>query len=121
MPFSARQGTSHNHNPDTSAFGTAEWGFTSSSAFWGTGVFADGADLGLGVAFRVLGTHRLEARAAVQNGRGMGALKTIGALQEAVLRRSLRRHDHDVDQSLWTILQEDWIGARAACRSRLVH
>src|SRR5919109_2827996 len=55
-------------------FGTAEWGFAIGSAFWGTGVFVDSAKLVVDFTFEVVGTHRLEARAAVQNGRGNGAL-----------------------------------------------
>ena len=46
-------------------FGTAEWGFAIGSAFWGTGVFMDGAKMVVDFAFDVVGTHRLEARAAV--------------------------------------------------------
>ena len=51
-------------------FATAEWGFAIGSAFWGTGVFRASADLVLDFAFETLGVHRLEARAAVRNGRG---------------------------------------------------
>src|SRR5881398_3741092 len=47
---------------------TAEWGFAIGSPFWGTGIFADGADLVLEFAFETLGVHRLEARCAVKNG-----------------------------------------------------
>ena len=56
-------------------FATAEWGFAIGSAFWGTGVFKASADLVLEFAFDTLGVHRLEARAAVRNGRGTGALR----------------------------------------------
>ena len=70
-------------------FATAEWGFAIGSAFWGTGMFLDGAQLVVNFAFDVIGTHRLEARAAVKNGRGNGALRKLGATQEGVLRRSL--------------------------------
>src|SRR5215208_228810 len=55
-------------------FGTAEWGFAIGSAFWGTGAFVDGAKMVIDFAFDVIETHRLEARAAVANGRGNGAL-----------------------------------------------
>src|ERR687889_240192 len=48
-------------------FSTAEWGFALGSSFWGTGVFVDGAKLVVNFAFNVVGTHRLEARAAVAN------------------------------------------------------
>ena len=50
------------------------------------------------------GTHRLEARAALQNGRGNGALRKVGAVQEGVLRRSFLRNGEYLDQALWTIL-----------------
>ena len=89
-------------------FGTAEWGFALGSAFWGTGIFVDGAHMVLDFAFETIGVHRLEARAAVQNGRGNGALRKLGAVQEGVLRRSFLRNGQYLDQSLWSILDEDW-------------
>src|SRR5216117_2083107 len=66
-------------------FGTAEWGFALAAEFWGTGLFVDAAHLAIDFAFEVIGTYRLEARAALKNGRGNGALKKIGAVQEGVL------------------------------------
>jgi RimJ/RimL family protein N-acetyltransferase len=89
-------------------FATAEWGFAIGSPFWGTGVFSDGAKLVVEFSFDVLHAHRLEARAAVQNGRGNGALRKIGALQEGILRKSFLRNGEYLDQILWTILDEDW-------------
>src|SRR5204862_6316189 len=68
-------------------FSTAEWGFAIGSMFWGTGVFQDGAELLLAFAFDTLDVHRLEARAAVSNGRGNGALLKVGAVREAILRK----------------------------------
>lgn len=92
---------------------TAEWGFAIGSPYWGTGVFVDGARLVVDFTFDVLGVHRLEARAAVQNGRGNGALRKLGAVQEGILRRSFLRHGEYLDQVLWTILDEDWRHAKA--------
>src|SRR3954452_11193453 len=69
-------------------FGTAEWGFAIGSDFWGTGVFQEGAALVLDFAFDAVGAHRLEARVAVRNGRGIGALQKLGAVQECRLRSS---------------------------------
>ncbi len=89
-------------------FGTAEWGFALGSAYWGTGVFQEGADLLVTFAFQTVGVHRLEARAAVRNGRGNGALKKIGAVQEGLLRKSFLKDGEYLDQALWTILAEDW-------------
>ena len=95
-------------------FGTAEWGFALGSAFWGSGLFVSGAQLMIDFAFDVIGVHRLEARAAVENGRGNGALRKIGAVQEGILRHSFLRHGRFLDQALWAILPED------RCRSKAV-
>ena len=89
-------------------FGTAEWGFAMGSEYWGSGIFAEGASLILEFAFDVIGTSRLEARAATANGRGNGALRKLGAVQEGVLRRSFLRNGQYYDQVLWGILAEDW-------------
>jgi len=100
-----------------SGFQTAEWGFAIGSPYWGTGVFQDGAELVLDFAFEHVGVHRLEARAAVRNGRGNGALRKLGAVQEGVLRKSFLRNGEYLDQVLWTILDEDWT-ARATWASQ---
>ena len=89
-------------------FGSAEWGFAIGSPFWGTGVFAQCAELVLNFSFETLGVHRLEARAAVRNGRGNGALRKVGATCEGVLRRSFLRNGEYLDQHLWSILDTDW-------------
>lgn len=89
-------------------FTTAEWGFALGSAYWGTGIFLDSANLAVNFAFEVVGAHRLEARAAVANGRGNGALRKIGAIPEAMLRKSLCRHGEYLDQTLWSIARCDW-------------
>jgi ribosomal-protein-alanine N-acetyltransferase len=93
-------------------FGTAEWGFAIGSSFWGTGVFQDGAELVLEFAFGTLGVHRLEARAAVLNSRGIGALRKIGAVKEGVLRKSLERNGQFLDQALYAVLDSDWRASR---------
>ncbi len=102
-------------------FGTAEWGFALGSPFWGTGIFPEAARLVVDFVFDTIGTHRLEARAAVANGRGNGALKKLGAVQEGILRKSLFRHGLYLDQILWTILDEDWRAAKPGWRPSLVH
>lgn len=89
-------------------FRTAEWGFALGSPYWGTGLFVEGARLVVDFAFETVGVHRLEARSAVANGRGNGALRKIGAVQEGVLRRSFLRNAVYHDQVLWAILAEDW-------------
>jgi RimJ/RimL family protein N-acetyltransferase len=94
-------------------FATAEWGFAIGSAFWGSGAFMEGAKLVVDFAFDTIGVHRLEARAAVQNGRGNGALRKVGAVQEGTLRRSFLRNGEYLDQALWSILDTDWRKAKA--------
>jgi RimJ/RimL family protein N-acetyltransferase len=100
-------------------FGTAEWGFALGSAFWGTGVFMDGARMVIDFAFNTIQTHRLEARAAILNGRGNGALRKIGAMQEGILRKSFLRNGEYLDQALWTILDEDWRAQRVIWGARI--
>jgi RimJ/RimL family protein N-acetyltransferase len=97
-------------------FGTAEWGFAIGSQFWGTGVFQEGAELVLDFAFDTIGVNRLEARAAVLNGRGNGALQKIGAVQECVLRKSFLRNEQYLDQVLYAILDSDRRESAAAVR-----
>lgn len=89
-------------------FSTAEWGFAFGSPFWGTGIFKEAAELVLDFTFETIGVHRLEARAAVRNGRGNGALRKIGAVCEGVLRGAFLRNGEYLDQHLWSILDRDW-------------
>ncbi len=89
-------------------FETAEWGFALGAAFWGTGLFVDAAQLALQFAFDVVGVQRMEARAVAINGRGNGALRKLGAIQEGVLRRSFQRDGQRQDQVLWSILSDEW-------------
>jgi RimJ/RimL family protein N-acetyltransferase len=96
------------------AFSTAEWGFALGSAFWGTGVFEEGAGLVMTFAFETLNVHRLEARATVNNGRGNGALQKIGAVQEGILRKSFLRNGVYLDQVLYGIAKDDWQTGRDA-------
>lgn len=89
-------------------FATAEWGFAIGSSFWGSGTFAEAASLLLDFAFDVVGVHRLEARASIANGRGNGALRKVGAVQEGILRRAFLHRGKYHDQVLWSILSDDW-------------
>jgi RimJ/RimL family protein N-acetyltransferase len=101
-------------------FSTAEWGFAIGAPYWGTGVFMDAGRLVVEFAFESVGVHRLEARAAVVNGRGNGALAKIGAVKEAVLRQSFLRHGEYLDQALWSIVKDDWRQAKAVWGS-IIH
>jgi ribosomal-protein-alanine N-acetyltransferase len=101
------------------SFANAEWGFALGSAYWGTGLFAGGATQVLNFAFETVGVIRLEARAVVVNGRGNGALRKIGAVQEGVLRRSFVRRGQHYDQVMWSMLAEDWHRRRSLHRVRV--
>ena len=105
-------------------FELAEWGFAIGSPFWGTGVFEEGATLVLDFVFNTLNVHRLEARAAVRNGRGHGALLKMGAVPEGILRKSLLHEGRHVDQVMYSMLNEDWQARDAtthATARRLLH
>ena len=102
-------------------FGTSEWGFAVASEFWGTGIFSDGARLAIGFAFDTLGTRRLEARASLANARGNAALQKLGAVREAILRKSFLRYGELHDQALWTILADEWQDARELSFSSGIH
>jgi RimJ/RimL family protein N-acetyltransferase len=90
------------------SFEAAEWECTIKPASRGTGIFLEAARLVGSFAFGVVGTHRLEARVLLQHGRANGALRKLGAVQEGVLRRSVRRVDEYFDQVLWSLLKDDW-------------
>jgi RimJ/RimL family protein N-acetyltransferase len=90
------------------AFEAAEWECTIAPSSRGTGIFLEAARLVGSFAFGAVGTHRLEARVAIQNGRANGALRKLGAVQEGILRRSARRGGEYFDQVLWSMLKEDW-------------
>ena len=114
----------------------AEWGFALGSEFWGEGLFYAAAPLVIDWVFETLGALRLEARWAIvlavgalrgeeQNGsidvllaaphsRWSLALQKLGAVQEAVLRRSLLRDGEYLDQVLWTLTSERWHALRPA-------
>ena len=100
-------------------FATAEWGFVLGSGFWGTGAFIHSARLVLDFAFDVMNVHRLEARASLVNGRGNGALRKLGAVQEGVLRQSFFRFGRYHDQVLWSVLAADWRVQRVGYRAQV--
>jgi RimJ/RimL family protein N-acetyltransferase len=90
------------------AFEAAECDCTIVPSSRGTGIFLESARLVGSLLFGTIGAHRLEARVLLQNGRSNGAMKKLGAVQEGVLRRAVRRGDTYHDQVLWSMLKEDW-------------
>jgi ribosomal-protein-alanine N-acetyltransferase len=102
-------------------FETAEWGFALGSPYWGRGLFADGAEQMLRFVFETIGVRRLEARSSVENGRGNGALRKVGAVCEATLRQSFLKDGRYHDQNLWVVLRSDWSASAMATTRERVH
>jgi RimJ/RimL family protein N-acetyltransferase len=98
-------------------FSVAEWGFAVGSPFWGSGLFLASARTAIDFAFQHTEVNRLEARAVVHNGRGNGALRKMGAVQEGVLRGSLLKDGKYLDQIMWSIVARDWYQAKAVWES----
>jgi RimJ/RimL family protein N-acetyltransferase len=90
------------------AFETGEWDCTVAPAVRGTGVFIEAARLAASFAFETIGVRRLEARVLRENGRANTALRRLGAVEEAVLRRSANVGGQYADQVLWALLGEEW-------------
>ena len=97
-------------------FGAAEWNFAVGRAFWGTGVFFAAAPALIDFVFDVLVARRLEARVSLRNGRGNGALRKIGAVQEALMRGAVIEDGTPVDQVLWAIVADEWRTRRPGAR-----
>ena len=97
-------------------FEAAEWGFAVASDLWGTGVFHEAAQLALQFVFHTLKARRLEARALARNGRGLAALRKLGAVEEGVLRQSFKLRDGYADQVLCSILRDDWCSQQPIVR-----
>ena len=85
----------------------AEWGFAMGSPFWGTGLFVEGAEAVLDFAFEGMGLEQLGARAAIENGRGNGALRKVGAVCEGVIANGLVLNGRALDQYYWTVSADD--------------
>jgi RimJ/RimL family protein N-acetyltransferase len=90
------------------AFEAAEWECTLAPAVRGTGIFLEAARLVGSFAFGQVGVRRIEARVLLKNGRANTALRKLGAVEEGILRRSVRLNGEYVDQVLWSLLKEDW-------------
>jgi RimJ/RimL family protein N-acetyltransferase len=90
------------------SFETAECEGTLAPSVRGTGVFLEAARLVGSFVFGTVGARRVEVRVLLKNGRSNGALRKLGAVQEGILRRSVRRRGEYLDQALWSLLKDDW-------------
>ena len=90
------------------SFETADCEGMLAPAVRGTGVFLEAARLVGSFVFGSIGARRVEVRVPAQDGRANGALRKLGAVQEGILRRSVRRGGEYLDHVLWSLLKEDW-------------
>jgi RimJ/RimL family protein N-acetyltransferase len=74
------------------------------------------ANLVLDFAFDVLGIERLEARCVVENGRGTGALRKLGAVAARPLPAGLVLGPQVYDQILWTLTRRRRVVRTPAAR-----
>ncbi len=102
------------------SFTIGEWGAALGSQFWGTGLYQAAAHLLFEFVFDTVGLRRLEARAAVQNGRANGAARKVGGVPEGVARQGLYCHGQFHDQLMWSILADDWRQSQKQVR-QVVH
>jgi ribosomal-protein-alanine N-acetyltransferase len=86
-------------------FFRGELGFFMDPAVWGTGLFSQAARLMLDFSFQIVGVHRIEARATVDNQRSNMALRRLGARKEGTLRAAFISEGKYVDQHLWAIVE----------------
>jgi RimJ/RimL family protein N-acetyltransferase len=71
-------------------------------------------------AFDVLGAARVQLKTDVRNVRSQQAIARLGARHEGTLRRSMRRDDGTVrDTVLFSIIAEDWPRVREGLLGRL--
>lgn len=75
----------------------AEIGFAMSPALWGTGVFLTAVDLYLDFLFNTWGVRTLIGKTLVRNGRGVGAMRKLGA---RVIEESIRNGQPEY---IWTL------------------
>lgn len=94
--------------PLSAGFQTGEWGFVLHPAYWGTGLFSECGEAVIEFAFSRVGVRRLEARAAVANARGNGALQKLGAEREGVLRGCCDSSGPPIDHVMWAIRLGHW-------------
>jgi RimJ/RimL family protein N-acetyltransferase len=97
-------------------FGSAAWEFAFAHEQWGGGLFYRAAPILIDFVFDALGARRLESRAAIPNARSRAALRKLGAVQEAVLRQSVRLDGVYYDQVLLTLFADEWRARRGVIR-----
>ena len=101
---------------------TTQLGYTwYGSDFQGTGLNKNCKFLMLEFAFEKMHVERVEFRADNRNERSIAAMKSIGAIQEGVLRSNCKGILDRRDSIILSILKEDWFeGVKTSLQQRIV-
>ncbi|MEE8525962.1 MAG: GNAT family protein [Thermoanaerobaculia bacterium] len=91
-------------------------GFYLGAPYSGRGYMSEGLALVLGVAFRRMKLHRLEANIQPGNRRSIALVRRLGFKKEGLSRRYLKIGGRWRDHERWAILKEEWIGKTAVTR-----
>jgi len=89
-------------------FQSAYLGYYAFSPHAGAGYMAEGLELTLGVAFRVLELHRVEANIQPANLRSLALARDAGFVREGFSRRYVRIAGRWRDHVRMAMLAEDW-------------
>jgi ribosomal-protein-alanine N-acetyltransferase len=90
------------------AFQSAYVGYYAFSPHAGAGYMAEGLELTLGVAFRALKLHRVEANIQPANRRSLALARDAGFVREGFSRRYVRIAGRWRDHVRMALLAEDW-------------
>jgi N-acetyltransferase len=95
------------------------WTWVTRSA-WATGVNVETKLLLLEHAFERAGLRRVEFKTDARNERSRGALLSLGASFEGILRKHMVvRNGGERDSAYYSVIDDEWPGLKARLRSRL--
>lgn len=102
---------------------TLQLGFTwYGKKFQGTGLNKNCKFLLLEFAFDKLGVDRVEFRADNNNNRSIAAMKSIGCIEEGVLRSNCAAQTGRRDSIIMSILKDEWFdGIKKALKEKCIH
>jgi ribosomal-protein-alanine N-acetyltransferase len=83
-------------------------GYYAFTPWAGTGLMRAGLDLVIGVAFREVKLHRLEANIQLNNPRSIALVEGLGFSREGTARRYLKIGNRWRDHERWALLKEEW-------------
>jgi RimJ/RimL family protein N-acetyltransferase len=98
-----------------------EWGFAMGSPFWGTGLFVEAAEAVVDFAFRGVGVVERGARAVIENERGNGALRKLGAVCAGIVPAGHVKDGQVLDQFYWILSADAPIRRRVIWEARDLH